>query len=90
MLFNKTASFKMEELNVVIVQSRTKWRIKINACDLLQSLLNEDENIYSCADSKYNIYYNHQNKHLRCDKNIINTYLTKGFDKKLYTYIKII
>jgi len=87
MLFNKTASFQIKELTVTIMQLSTKKKVKIDIYNL-QSLLNEGNKVYSCLNSKDNIYYNYKNAHLRGDKNIINTYLTKGFDKKLYAHLE--
>lgn len=88
---NNSATFVANSVNgtIEITQLENNTTTQVDALVLLQLLGHNDRNIHveHCHKCNMPIKYNTKNFHLYIYPNIVNTYLTKGFDRELKEYI---
>jgi hypothetical protein len=91
MLINNSATFVANSTNgtIEITQLEDNTTTQVDAFTLLQLLEHNDSNVTSgyCHKCNMRLSYNRKIFHLYSYPQVINTYLTRGFDRQLKQYI---
>lgn len=82
----KAVSFEMRDDGFISIQQlSTGKRVIVKVINLLALIKGKNKCFTECG---IELKYNQTRQHLMSDKNYINTYLTRGFEERLVTFIQ--